>query len=269
VTRAARVLVPCGIAVILCAQPLAARPLPGSAYVRGSFGLATQALHDWRRPIDFQKAAIQQQYGQDWDNIGMAIGPGFEFGFMMTELLSVGMSVSRQKGVSDNIFSPTFSSSYEQKIEISAIVLTANATAWPAGIEGLFVSAHAGMAFGKARHEEHSHDVTAPWTDYDFVGAWDGSGLVTGVSVGWEEPIGPSGFGFVRGGYMYAPLGVFEGGSSSPQFGDETGPPRGAGGEPLETNISGFGLSAGFGVRFGARDEPDVPAGGRQGARWR
>lgn len=243
------------VLLALCAShvPTQAQPPPGTFFIRGSAGLATQSLTDWRNSIDFQKQALQSAgFPGTWKNIGPAFVPSFEFGYMVSDVVSVGAGVSHQKGTSDNAYADA-SGSIAQKITASAVGLRGNVAFWPRGGRGFFVGADAGLALGKASDEFHFQDFTAPANDLDITGKWDGSGFIGGVFAGLQRSLGGGAIGAVRAWYQFANLGVLNGSVTSPQLGVEFGPPGGASGQVLETNLSGVGVAVAIGASFRGR----------------
>ena len=241
------------VALALSASPLPshAQPPPGTIFIRGSVGMATQSLSDWRAIINAQKQILQSSgIPLPWENIGTAFTPSFELDYMVNDVVSVGASLSHQKGTSNNSIGD-FGGSLSQKITASAVGLRGNVSFWPRRGRGFFVGADAGIGFGKASLEVHVQDLTTPGNDLDVDGRWDGTGFIGGPFAGLQRSLGRSGIVALKAWYQFARLGAFDGTETSPQLGTASGPPRDGAGNVLDTDLSGVGICLAIGASFG------------------
>jgi hypothetical protein len=248
------------IAALACAAafvaaPVAAQPNPGSFYVHGSVGLATESMDDWRAYIDGLKQAFP-----DWRNIGTAFGPAGEVGYVVNRYVSLGVRLAHQRGTSSNAYAD-LELMQSQRIRVSMDTWTVNASVWLPNVKGLYIGGDVGSGRGAVDYEAHVHRNSDPAADRDQSARWTGNGFVAGLFVGYQQRMGEHGFWFYRGSWRTADLGVFDGRIVDEQFGSATGPPA-IGNKTFDTDFSGIGVAFGFGLSIGGQPDgaPDPAA---------
>jgi hypothetical protein len=238
------------LALAASAAPTAAQPTPHTYFVRAYAGGASQELGDWKQYIASQRDAVQGGGPPiAWRNIGGALVPGVELGYMLNQTVSFGATLTYQRGTADN-HTANANASLADKIEASAIGVTVNATSWPAVAPGVFVGLNAGLGLGRAKETIHFHDFYTSGNDRDQFGNWGGVGFMGGVFAGYQESFSPTGSVFVRTWYQRADLGVFDQDTFDPQQSTYPSHP-GDGSKSLGTDLSGFGVAIGMAYEFG------------------
>ena len=250
--RAARWILSVAVLALL-ATPARTQPVPGSVYVRGSVGVATQSLADWNDDIKsaeqfFQGAGLPASF----DEFGGAFPVGFEVGFAVSQMVSLGGALSYQKDSVTNTYSD-FTGSWSSSADLSLVGLTACLSIWVPSARGFFFGIDAGMGFAKAESEGHLQDFNNPSNNLDVRGDWDGSRPILGVFAGYQRVFPEGLLLFAKGGYQYQNQGHLDGTVTSPQLGSGTAPPTNISGQPMDTDFSGVQLAVGLGFSFGGR----------------
>jgi len=233
------------------ALPVRAEPGSRPIYVRGSIGLAAQSLSAWNEDIREDERFFQSQgIPVSFEEFGPGNPLSLEAGYRVNSMISIGGSVSYQKASIDHSFTD-FSGSLSRSGDLSLVGLTACLSFLVPDANGLFVGVDAGLGLGKAKTDFHFRDFSSPSNDLDGTGDWDGTGPIFGVFAGVEQSFQTGLILFIKGGYRYQNLGVFDGRTSSPQLGNGNGPPRNNAGQAIETDFSGLHVAFGLGFAFG------------------
>ena len=245
----------------------AAAAAPGSAYLRGSVGFATQSLEELNDDVRRVRSDLSELSTRlDWENLGHAVPFGIEAGYQVSERVSWGIGFTYQSSEVERYAAVDFGSTgglisgdFGEAQDLSVLDLYGTFTVW-APASGLHVGGQIGVARGTLDFSDFV-DLTA--SDGSFVvgdgrGEADATALSAGIYAGYEAALSPS-FGLSgRIGYLYCNLGEMEGDytfigddETGPIDSSGTGPVTDSAGRPVDFDVSGLRASAAVTIRFG------------------
>ena len=211
----------------------------GTFYVMGSFGLGYTVQGDLNSAIDqaddaFNAAGLKLK--------SRRFGPGFEFhaecGANISDILSLGLSVSHQKQVSNNTYSD-ISGRYQDKLTSSITEFVGTVSFTPSLQSQLRLGLSGGIGLGRLTEDYYFYIYGDPSLDVDGIGDWKGSAFVGSLFLQYTSSLDLRGRMRCRAGYKHRNLGAFEGTFRSPQRGTWTGAPQADSGRPLQIDYSG------------------------------
>jgi len=234
----------------LCGSAIS-QPAPGSFFIRGSLGYATQSLGDCNDEIDLINEGVPGSSGpKDLDNFGGVIPWGIEIGYQLNPAFSLSVGVLQQRDLLENSYTiPSESLTLNSELALTAV--TGAISYWIPNSGGFFFGADVGVGFGTARQDfVYRRSGTTDWS-----GDWSGNGLVGGAFAGYQYQSASGLLWSARTGYQLQNLGEFDGErtSSSPFGLSGSGPPLDLNGEPMETDFSGVQFLLGIGYAFGRK----------------
>ena len=218
----------------------------------GFQGIATQSLKDWNDRNDFFDSGLEffgipgQVHG-----FGQAIPYGGELSYRLWRRVWVGVATSQQEAIASNrvndpvgLIIPGVPGTYTERFELSLrrVMIVV-------GVEipgtSVFTWANLGYGFADAESRSSFRANAEPSLNFDTQNTWDGNAMVGGLAIGLRRELGGRLLVRTSVGYQAANMGELDG---------PLGPPLNILGEPMETDFSGFWLSAGIGlVLTGAR----------------
>lgn len=238
---------------------------PGSIYLRGSVGLATQSLGDVNDDI----ARVGSDLGEissriDWEEFGGAVPFGIEGGFQLDQRISWGIGFTYQKSNVEHfaVLDPggTIFGDIGEDNDLSMLDLYGTVTLWIPQTPGLHFGGQLGIVRG-------NYDISDFVDLADGAGAFvvgagsgdaDATGLSLGIYAGYEAALSP-GFALSgRLGYHYLNVGEMEGtytfigeDQDGPIYDSGVGPVTDSAGRPMDFDLSGIRASAAITVHFG------------------
>lgn len=225
----------------------------------GFQGIATQSLKDWNDRNDFFDSGLEffgipgQVHG-----FGRAIPYGGELSYRLWRRVWVGVATSQQEATASNRVNDTVGlitadteelgipGTYTERFDLSLKqVMVVVGFEIPGTSVFTWGNLGYGFAEGEGRFSFRGDADPRPSRDFDVQTTWDGNAMVGGLAVGLRRELGGRLLVRTSVGYQAASMGELD----SP-----LGPPLNILGEPMETDFSGFWLSAGIGlVLTGAR----------------
>jgi hypothetical protein len=199
------------VTFLVAASTSHAQPLPGSFYLRGSVGVATQSLKDWNDDIRADEQFLQSQgVPASFDEFGTGFPIGIEGGFHVSDIVSFGAALTYQKASVNNMISDASGSLTSiGDVSLSGVVATASVRIPEA--QGLLFGANVGIGFGTARSETHFRDFVDPANNFDVTANWDGNAPIFGAFAGYDRFFPNGKLISLKIGYQFQNLGEFDG----------------------------------------------------------
>jgi hypothetical protein len=248
------VRVPLLLLSLLVALPCAARAegRAGSIDVWVYESFASQSFKDWNDRNDIFNTGVEFfGVGGGVHGFGRAIPYGAELAYRVTQNVSFGVAVGRQKGLANNRVNDTRGfivtgtpGTYRERIDLKLNKIVGTVGAKIPGSPGIFVWGELGFGFAEAEIHTSFVPTADPSSNFTSEGRWTGSAMMGGLHLGIRREIG--GRSMLRGtvGFQSANMGKLDGPGGPPVGLSPTGGP----GEPMDTDFTGFHISGAIGL---------------------
>jgi len=248
-----------------------AAPDPGTFYLRGFLGYASQALGDVNDEIENTGSFLSLVSTRtDWEKIGGAVPFGAEFGYQFSPMVSLGVGLGYQRSSRDHsadidFIDPSSGTAtaglVTEEPKLSIFDFFGTVTLWAPSAPGLHFSGQLGVARGKYQITQNV-DVASSDGTFEvstFEGSAEKTTVLAGIFAGYEWPISPMAGVAGRVGYRFCKLSTPEGDftylgqTEAGPFSDSgSGPLTDMNGNTMDVDFSGVLIELGFTVRLGA-----------------